>query len=79
MSVELQPVVDQRHVKAKLARVFGLELARLQLDHDVPQLGDVEEQQVQLEVVPVDVEMHLPSDEGEAAAELTEGVHDPIH
>ena len=33
----------------------------------------------QIRIPTVGLEMYLPSDEGEAASQLTEGVHDPIH
>jgi hypothetical protein len=36
-------VVDDRDVRAELADVRGLELADLELDEDVAQLGDVED------------------------------------
>lgn len=47
MSVKLHPVIDNCDVEAELAGMFGLELAGLQLNDDVPQLNDVEEQQVE--------------------------------
>jgi hypothetical protein len=40
-------------------------------------LLDVEEQQVHAKVVPVDVEMDLPADEGKAGPEFTKGFRDP--
>ena len=48
-------------------------------DDHVPQLGDVEGQQVDVEVVAVDLEVHLPSDEGEPGPELAQRVDRPVH
>lgn len=57
----------------------GLEFTDLEFDDEVAQLLDVEEQQVKVEVVASDLEMHLSSDEGELRPELTQGVDNPIH
>ena len=65
-------VVDERDVEPELPGEGRLERALLQLDHDVPELTDVEEEQIDVEVRPVDLEVHLPTDEGEAGAELCE-------
>ncbi|MDQ0541000.1 hypothetical protein QF011_003578 [Curtobacterium flaccumfaciens] len=67
-------VIDECDVEAELAEVLRPELPGLELDHHVPELLDVEEQQVDVEVVPVDVEVHLPADEREPLPELAEGV-----
>lgn len=49
-------VVRQFDVEPELARVFGIELAHLQLDHDIAQLLDVEEQEIDEEFVTINVE-----------------------
>ena len=64
--------INGGHVEAELADVLGLELPGLDLDDDVAmQLGVVEEQ-VEEEVVAADLKVHLPSDVGEAGAQLNE-------
>jgi hypothetical protein len=37
-----KPVIDQRDIELELAGAFWHEPARLELDHDVPQLFDME-------------------------------------
>ena len=49
---------------------LGWKRSDLELDHDEAGLGPVEEQQVDVEVVPIDLEVVLPADEGEAVAKL---------
>ena len=70
-------VVDEGDIEVELAGVFGLELARLELDDHVAGLFDVEEEQVHVEVVAVDVELDLPADEGESRAQFAERFGDP--
>jgi hypothetical protein len=72
-------VVDEGHVEAQLAGVLGLEGADLELDDDVPQLLDVEQQQVEDVLVAVDVEPDLPVDEREPGAELPQGLDEAVH
>ncbi len=73
-----EAVVDEGDVEAELTEVLGLELAGLEFDDDVTELLDVEKQQVDVEVVAVDLEVHLPADERESVAELAERVDDPV-
>jgi hypothetical protein len=49
-------VVDECDVEAELAEVLRLELPGLELDDDVPELFDVEEEQVDVEVISVEGE-----------------------
>jgi len=77
--VVAQVLIDPGDVEAELAGELRFELADLELNDDVPHLRDVEEQQVDVEVVPADVEVDLLPDEGEAGAELEEGVAEPDH
>ena len=44
MLCEPEPVVDEGDVEPELPGVVGFELADLQLDDHVPELGDVEEE-----------------------------------
>lgn len=76
---EPELVVDDGNIEAELAGVLGLEFSGLELDDDVTELDDVEEQQVEVEVVPAHVEVHLPADEREAGAEFPQGFDDAIH
>lgn len=78
MEVAPHGVVDHGDVEAELTGVAGFERAGLELDDDVAQLLDVEEEQIDGEVGAVDIEMDLAPDEGEASAELAEGVDNPV-
>jgi hypothetical protein len=49
-------VIDECDVETELAEVLRLELPGLELDHDVPELFDVEEEQVDVEVISVEGE-----------------------
>jgi hypothetical protein len=51
-----EAVVDESDVKAELPGITRIELRGLELDHDIAELPYVEEQQVDEEVIPVDVE-----------------------
>lgn len=73
-----QAVLDQGDVELQLPGAFGFELAGLELDDEVPQLLDVEEQQVGIEVLATDVEVDLPSHEGESWAEFPQRIDDPV-
>jgi hypothetical protein len=64
-------------VEVELAGVFGLKLAGFEFDDDIAELFDVEEQEVDVEVISVDVEVHLPADEGESGTQFAEGLGDP--
>ena len=73
-----QAILDESDVELQLPGVSGLELTGLELDDGIPQLLDVEEQQVSIEVLATDVEVDLPSHEGESWAELPQRVDDPV-
>lgn len=73
-----QPVFDEGNIEAELARVSRFELRGLELDDYVPELVDVEEQQVDEEVIAVDIEVDLAANEREAAAELAESIDDAL-
>jgi hypothetical protein len=49
-------VIDECDVETELAEVLRLELPGLELDHDVPELFDVKEEQVDVEVISVEGE-----------------------
>jgi len=74
-----QVVVDPGDVEAELAGVLRDELVDLEFDDDEAGLGPVEEQQVDVEVVAVDLEVVLPTDEGKAMAELKQERLQPVH
>ena len=74
-----EPVIDQGDVKTKLAGMFGLELAGFQFDDHVPELLDVEEQQVEIEVIAGYIEVDLASHECETCAQFSKGVDDAVH
>ncbi|GAA4515550.1 hypothetical protein GCM10023159_25850 [Brevibacterium yomogidense] len=61
-----------------MAGIARVELRGLQLDRHVAKLFDVEEQQVHEEIIAVDVDVQLTSDERETGAELVEGVDDAV-
>jgi hypothetical protein len=61
-------VIDEGYVEVELAGVFGLELACLKFDYRTAWLFDVEEEPVYVVVIPVDVEVELSADEGQAGA-----------
>src|ERR1019366_4389950 len=65
-------------VEVHLAGVLGLELAGLELDDDGAAEPEVEEQQVDVEVLATDFEVHPASHEREADAELEEKVADVL-
>ena len=68
-----QPLIHERDVKAELAGVLGLELARLELDDNVSELLGVEEEQVDVKIIPSDVEVNLAADKGENRRRAHEG------
>ncbi len=57
-------------VEFHLAFVFGFEVAEFEVDGDEPPQGAVVEKEVEVEVVGVDGDAFLASEEGEAAAEF---------
>ena len=59
--------------------MLGLELASLEFDDDVSELFGVEEEQIDVEIIPVDIEVNLAANEGEAGAELAESVDDAVN
>ena len=56
--------------------MLGLELVGLELDDDVTPKPQVVEEQVEIEVSPIDLEMHLPADKSEAGPEFQEELGD---
>jgi hypothetical protein len=76
LEVPSQDVIAQSYIKVQLAREFRLELAGPQLDNDVPELFDVEEEQVNVVVIAVHFEVHLPTDEGKPWLEFLQGFGD---
>jgi hypothetical protein len=58
-------VIDKRDIEVELACELGLELARLQFDDYLSVLVHVEKQHVDVVVIAVDVEVHLPANESE--------------
>ena len=73
------PLIHQRDVEAELTGVFGLELASLEFNDDVSELLGVEEEQIDVEIVPVNIEANLATNEGEAGADLAESVDDAVN
>ncbi len=73
-----QPILDQRDVEAELAGITRVEPGGLEFDDHIPELFDVEEQQIDEEVVALDIEVDLTTDEREPGAELTQSVDDAL-
>jgi hypothetical protein len=73
-----QPILDQGDIEAELAGIARVELGGLELDDDVPKLFDVEEQQIDEEVIALDIEVDLTTDEREPGSELTQSVDDAL-
>ncbi len=68
--LEPHEVVDGVDVKRELACELRLESPDLQLEHDVAQVDEVEEQQVDEVVLAADLEVMLSANEGQVGAEL---------
>ena len=66
--------VEGFEVEAELAEVFRLEAADLELDGDEAVQAAMEEQQIEREIPPADLERELGADEAEVAAQLDEEV-----
>ena len=62
--------VERLQVELQLAEVLGLELLNLQLERDQAVQRPVEEQQVDLEVPPADLDLVVAADEAEVPAQL---------
>lgn len=58
MGLAFESSIDQGSVEVELAGVLGLELPSLEFDDEVAKLLDVEEEQVDVEIVPVDLEVN---------------------
>lgn len=76
--MDAQTVVDEGNVETELTGIARVKVGGLEFDDDVAQLLNVEEQQIDVEVVPIDVEMHLSANERESGAEFTHRVEDSI-
>ncbi|KAG1255248.1 hypothetical protein G6F68_010466 [Rhizopus microsporus] len=63
-------LIHGRQVEAQLAQMLGLELAALQFDNHIAAQRGVVEQQVDKKFVAAHIQQHLPSDKGEASAQL---------
>ncbi|KAG1252005.1 hypothetical protein G6F65_018103 [Rhizopus arrhizus] len=63
-------LIHGRQVEAQLAQMLGLELAALQFDNHIAAQLEVVEQQVDKKFVAAHIQQHLPSDKGEASAQL---------
>jgi hypothetical protein len=79
VGVPSQAVVHQGDVEVELAGVLGLELPGFEFDDVVAQLLDVEEEQVDVEVIPANIKVHSPTDERESRTELAECFGDAVH
>ena len=79
VGVSSEPVIDEGDVEGEFAGMLGLELSGLQLDNDVPELLNVKEQQVEVEVIADDVEVVLAAHECEPLSQLTERIDDAVH
>ena len=66
----LEIAVEGFEVEIELAEVLRLELFELQLEGDEAVEGAVEEQEVEREVAPADLERDLAAEEAEVAAQL---------
>ena len=66
----LHVAVEGFQVELELAQVLGLELDDLEFERDQAVEGPVEEQQVEGEVPPADLDRVLAADEAEVAAEF---------
>jgi hypothetical protein len=71
-------VVDEGDVEAELAGVLGFEFTGFEFDNDVPELFDVKEKQVDVEVITVNIEVHLAPNKGEARPEFLKCSDDVI-
>lgn len=72
-------VVHERDVETKFAGILRLELFRFEFDDDVAQLLNMKEEQIEIKVIPSNVEMYLAADETEPSFKLAESAHDPVH
>ena len=72
-------VVHGGEVEVHLAGGFGREVARFQVHHEEAAEMQVVKEKVEVEVLPADFEMHLPTDEGKAGAEFEEKFFDVRH
>lgn len=68
--------VHRREIEVHLAGVLGLELADLQLNHDIASQRKLVQQQVDEEVLATDLQMLLASHHGEALSQLQQ---EPLH
>lgn len=68
--IAFQDIIDQGDIEVELPCIFGAEAASFEFDDDVPELLNVEEQQIDVVVVSVDVEVYLPADERETGAKF---------
>ena len=66
----LEIAVEGFEVEAEFAEVLRLEFLELQLEGDEAVEGAVEEQEVEREVAPADLERDLAAEEAEVAAQL---------
>ena len=78
MHISAELVIDLCNVEPELPGKRWLEDAFFQFDHDVAQLPDVEEQEVNVEVGPVDLKMHLSAHVSETCAELRQSMGDAV-
>ena len=66
--------VEGFEIEAELAEVFRLEAADLEFDGDEAVQAAVEEEEIEREIPPADLERELGADEAEIAAQLDEEI-----
>lgn len=57
-----QFVIDHAAIEVHLARIFGFEVAALEIDHHIAALFEMVEEQVDIEILLTNVEVVLPPD-----------------
>lgn len=66
----LELIIDYRNIEIHLPSVFGLEFTGFEFDDKVAQLLNMEEQQIDVVIVPTDFEVNLAPHEREARSQL---------
>lgn len=74
----LELIVDHSDIEIQLPSIFGLEFTGFEFDDEVAQLLDMEEQQIDIVIVPADFDVDLSTDERETRSQLTKGLDDPV-
>jgi len=74
-----QQIVHRRKVEVQLAGILGLEIAALQLNHDERAQTQVVTQQVELKLLPANLNRKLAPHESKTHAQFQEKLPDVLH